>query len=204
MKNFVLPKPNLEEVKQGIIEFQKREYRDAMYRTARFLVEHFWGDFAKVTDGLGVLLLTWNQASYRYGSFDFNKLENCLHKNLQILEKCRKRNISDLNIRDSDIVKNLFESFKNALESSNNRKSPVATAKALHLISPAFFPLWDKEIARGYNLSYDKGPENKYLEFCFIMKDYSDSFSKEILDTEKTFLKLIDEYNYAKFTKHWI
>ena len=31
-----------------------------------------------MADGLGVLLLTWNNAFYRFGSFAFDELEKCI------------------------------------------------------------------------------------------------------------------------------
>ena len=59
-------------------EFKKREKRDAMYKVTERLLSTSWknGNISDMTDGLCVLLLTWNQAFYRYGIFDFDKLEN--------------------------------------------------------------------------------------------------------------------------------
>lgn len=34
-----------------------------MYNVARFLIDPFWGDPAQMAEGLGVLLLTGNQAT---------------------------------------------------------------------------------------------------------------------------------------------
>jgi len=53
------------EVIRGSQAFRDHERRDAMYKVATFLVDHFWGAPAEMTDALGVLLLTWNQALYR-------------------------------------------------------------------------------------------------------------------------------------------
>jgi hypothetical protein len=77
--------PSPEEFRRGYQEFQRREKGDAMYKIASFLADHFWGKPAEMADGLGVLLLTWNQALYRYGSFDFDKLEKCMADNLYLL-----------------------------------------------------------------------------------------------------------------------
>jgi len=86
-----------------------------------------------MADGLGVLLLTWNQAFYRYGSFDFDKLEKCIENNLEKLEKFRNRNITTLLESDDSSIKALFEEFMESLQiASGNmkgRKSPVAVAK---------------------------------------------------------------------------
>ena len=64
-----------EEFCKGIEEFGKREKRDAMYKVATFIISYYWGKPFDMANGLGVLLLTWNQAFYRYGTFDFDKLE---------------------------------------------------------------------------------------------------------------------------------
>jgi len=70
-----IPIPNCKEFCKGVEEYEKHEKRDVMYKVATFLVSYFWGKPSDMADGLGVLLLTWNQSFYRYGSFDFNKLE---------------------------------------------------------------------------------------------------------------------------------
>ncbi len=80
------------EFQKGYRAFQERESRDAMYKTATFLVEHFWGQAKDMADGMGILLLTWNQAFYRYGSFDFGRLEDVLQANMDVIEKYRIRN----------------------------------------------------------------------------------------------------------------
>jgi len=61
-----------------------------------FLVSHFWGDPPGMAYGLGVLLLVWNQAFYRYGTFNFGNLEKCIRSNLEVLEKFRSRSITTL------------------------------------------------------------------------------------------------------------
>jgi len=64
-----------------------------MYKVATFLVSHYWGKPSDMADGLGVLLLTWNQAFYRYGIFDFDKLEKCITDNLRKIESFRGKDI---------------------------------------------------------------------------------------------------------------
>jgi hypothetical protein len=176
---------------------------------------------------LGVLLLTWNQAFYRYASFDFNDLEQCLTKNMPLIEQYRNRDIYSYNRNDDDSITKLFAEMLNALKTERG-KSPVAVAKALHLLAPNFFPLWDIEIARGHECLWSQSSEaaSKYL--CFMKK--SQTQIEEILTSYgglqpqdrqtaltaickncssnlpfiKSILKIIDEYNYAKYTKNWI
>lgn len=200
--------PNCEEFLKGCEEFQKHEKRDAMYKVATFLVSHFWGKPADIADGLGVLLLTWNQAFYRYGIFDFDKLEKCITDNLQKNESFRNRDILSLSSYDENDIKDLFEKFLEALQihagKIRGRKSPVAVAKALHLLAPNFFPLWDDNIARNYECHYSKRPAEQYVSFCKIIKTMADKVGNYIDMSDKTLIKLIDEYNYSKYTQGWI
>ncbi len=64
-----------------------------MYHVATFLIKYFWNNLYEVTNALGVLLLTWNQAFYRYGSFNFNKLESALNKWKPEINSFRTRDI---------------------------------------------------------------------------------------------------------------
>jgi len=195
---------NALELKDGYIAFQARESRDSMYKTATFLVKTFWGQPKEMSDGLGVLLLTWNQAFYRYGFFDFDILERCISQNQNILDEYRPRNILNYTSNDNETINNLFLQFLNALQIADGklagRKSPVAVAKALHLLAPGFFPLWDDKIAKAYNCHY------YYVPFMQEMQRLAQILAPEVIieGTDKTLLKLIDEYNYAKFTKQWV
>ena len=53
-----------EQLERGCKEFQAREGRDAIYKVATFLVGHYWGRPEDMANGLGILLLIWNQAHY--------------------------------------------------------------------------------------------------------------------------------------------
>lgn len=195
---------NALELKAGYKAFQDHEVRDAMYKTATFLVKNFWGNPKEMTDGLGVLLLTWNQAFYRYGLFDFDALENCIVQNQQMLDSYRKRDILSYTPADDDAIKSLYSQFLKALQIADGnvagRQSPVAVAKALHLLAPGFFPLWDDKIAKAYKCHY------KYISFIQEIQSLAQILAPHVdtASTGKTLLKLIDEYNYAKFTKAWI
>jgi len=200
--------PSREEFLKGCEEFEKHETRDAMYKVATFLVQYFWGEPSDMTDGLGVLLLTWNQAFYRYGSFDFDKLQECIAANLEKIESFRDRDISDLSNADKDDIRDLFNEFLEALQISSGKKkgtkSPVAVAKALHLLAPKFFPLWDDKIARAYDCYYNENPAEKYISFCKTTGAIADEVKEYVSRSDKTLMKLIDEYNYSKYTQGWI
>jgi hypothetical protein len=77
-------------------------------------------------------------------------------------------------------------------------------AKALHLLAPGFFPLWDEKIAKAYDCYHDNDPAGKYMAFFLKTKVIVEALAPQVNAGEKTLLKLIDEYNYARYTKRWI
>jgi len=197
-----------EEFCKGIEEFERREPRDAMYKVATMITSHYWGKPSDMANGLGVLLLTWNQAFYRYGLFNFDKLEMCIDINLKKLKNLRERSIISLLESDEKDITNLFQEFLKALQIDSGRmkgrKSPVAVSKALHLLAPNFFPIWDYRIARAYGYNYYENPEEKYILFCRDMKTVTNRVKDYISHSDKTIIKLVDEYNYSKYTGGWI
>lgn len=200
--------PSREDFLKGIAAFKAGEPRDAMYRVAVFLVSKFWGRPPEMADGLGVLLLTWNSAFYRYGGFDFYALETCIADNLNILDAYRARGISSLSDSDEGSVRRLFDEFLGALRISSgkgkDRRSPVAVAKALHLLAPNFFPIWDHSIAKAFGCPYDRNPGAQYVRFCKKMKQFAETAVAWDARGPKSVLKLMDEYSYSKYTKQWM
>ncbi len=205
-------RPSPKEFLEGVSEFYKHEKRDPMYKVATRLVKDYWGKWDEVADGLGVLLLTWNQALYRYGIFDFDKLEEFLKKWQNEINQFRERKIDTLNKDDEGKIKVLFDKLLTALTSVGKdnkfRKSPVAVAKALHILAPNFFPLWDDAIADAYGCYWADSNKalEKYIDFCWENKALVEYVKGQNIpkDENKSYLKLIDEYNYAKFTYKWI
>jgi hypothetical protein len=200
--------PSEKEFLEGCRAFEKHEKRDSMYKVATFLIKHFWESPREMTDALGVLLFTWNHAFYRYGLFDYDKLENCIKDNIQKLADFRKRNILSFKKDDEEYIKELFDSFHKALQisegKSKGKSSSVAVSKALHLLAPAFLPLWDYEIAQAYHCYYNQNPAEEYIKFCKIAKKFAEIVQDYTTTTNKTLLKQIDEYNYSKYTQEWI
>jgi len=197
------------EFERGYLAFQAREPRDGMYKTATFLVQHFWGQPRDMADGMGVLLLTWNQAFYRYGSFDFALLEEALRANMAAIEELRPRNIQSFVEADEPTVRQLFLAFLDALRIKEGKKKdckrPVAVAKALHLLAPDFLPIWDDKIARAHGCYYNLHPDQKYVAFTYEMQGLARQLHEHVPPgAGRTFLRLIDEYNYARYTKHWV
>ena len=221
---------------EGSEEYIRQEKRDSMYKVAIFLISQPWTNASwapSIAEGLGVLLLTWNQAFYRYGSFDFDKLEDFMNRYREVLRRLRKKDIFSFRKSDENVVKDLFNKLLNVLsvkdKKGNVRKSPVAVSKALHLLAPKFFPLWDDDIAKAYGCYWYTGSNwaaDKYLKFMRKTQKLAENIIQNYIDENdgdretavedickrgsrymlftKSLLKIIDEHNYSKHTKHWI
>lgn len=222
--------PTVAKLRAGCEAYWEHESRDAMYRVAIRLVDLWRGNAADIADALGVILLTWNQASYRYGHFDFAALERFLLGESSALEHFRQRSIHSFSREnDEEAILKLFDRMLDALVcTSNNKRSPVATAKALHVLAPHFFPIWDGKIADGLGFKWSRSDQagNKYIEFMQNVKDAVIALERDyeaghdvgglpeasdlagalsiLARKNKTILKYVDEYYYAKYTGNWI
>jgi hypothetical protein len=203
-----MPRITPERLEQGQRSFEKHEGRESMYRVAMVLLPQCWGRYADMTDALSVLLLTWNNAFYRFGLFDAAALEAVLKKHWATIDEFHGRDIMSLADADRPRVSALFRDLLKALRirsgKSRGRRSPVAVAKALHLLAPNFFPLWDTEIAAAYGFSYHEDPSGTYLAFCDRIRDIAMALAPAIPPSPKSLLKRIDEFNYAKYTQGWV
>ncbi len=188
-----------------------------MYKVAKFLVNRSSESLSVMADGLGVILLTWNARVYLGGSINFDALQNCLEKNLKKIEVYRSRDITSLDSSDERDVKEIFEDFLKALASKQvtrsgtvEKFSPVSAAKALHILAPNFFPIWDNAIAKSYRCYWNSSEKGagKYWQFILKIKRIVEGLSGEYEEIEtissESILKLIDEYNYSRFTKDWL
>jgi len=202
---------SLSELETQCRAFEKVEPRDSIYRVSTFLVREWWGDPAKLVDALSVLLLIWNGAFYRYGSFSEEALETCLRANEKVLNGFRAREISSFDAADETNTEKLFLSLSQALRRTvDNVESPVSAGKALHLLAPIFFPLWDQYIAPGYGCPYSGELASvAYIAFSRKIQTIAAQLGVELANdggtrkqwlSNKSLLKRIDEYNYMTFT----
>jgi len=196
------------DLEKGCKTFERHEGRDSTYRVATFLLEHWWGRHADMVDALTVLLLAGNATFFRYGMFDRHRLETFLAEKWDAISSFRNRDISSLAVRDHGTIRKLFVGLNAALQiregRDQGRRSPVAVAKALHMLGPRFFPLWDYEIASQYGCDYSDKPAIAYMRFCDISQTIVADLTGRVSPSSKSLLKRIDEFNYVQYTKGWI
>ncbi len=204
MASLLPHKPSLLDLARAHDLFLANEPRDIFYRAATELV----GLAARgqtsltVAEALVVLLQTWNRSFYQYHQkFDIRHLQDIealLVKHGSYIASVRYRSIEDFGTEDEGAAEVVFEDFEMVL-------GPVGAAKALHLLAPRFFPLWDRDIAYGYKLNLRNRGENGSLYITMML--YA-QIQSALLGGEKAIgrnpLKAIDEYNYCHITRRWM
>jgi hypothetical protein len=177
-----------------------------MYRVATYLLRQWWHDYPRMVAALKVLLLTWNGAFYRYGSFDEGRLERCLRRHSRLIARFRRRDIRSFGESDHADVARLFNALLAALRigwgPNRGNRSPVGVAKTLHLLAPRFFPPWDNAIAWRYGCSYTSQPARAYVRFCGEIRSRAIELKDRGMPSSEL-LKRIDEFNYVRYTKGW-
>jgi len=156
-----------------------------------------------MAEGVSRLIRSWNRF---FANFNLNEFAYCIEKNLKIIKSFRKRNIESLSERDNEIIRDLFNQFLDALKrESDKARSPVSVAKALNPLCPDFFPIWDSSIAIEYDCFYAVFSAVMYIKFCYKMKLFAGRIKSCVpkLD-DRSILKRIDEYNYSRYSRHWI
>ena len=199
-------------------KYLSEEPRDAIYKTSLKLIEDNWNDLTELSNSLGFLMLTWNSAFYRYGSFDYDLIQKCLVKNKGKLDNFRQREILSLKNNEKEEIGRIYKDLLHSLAAKgrnggkNEGKvaySPVSVAKALHLLCPGFFPLWDNSIAETYGCKWGSADTSFENYWQFMMKslmqvtNLSEQKNLPITLRNSGILKLIDEYNCILFaTEH--
>lgn len=195
--------PDCNQFRNGY-EAYTRERRGAVYFEALSLISENWGDPVLMAQGVQRLIRSWHRF---FANFDFDSLVNCIDNNFQDLNEFRARNVVSLADADDVRIESLFNHFLDALKRTrDNAKSPVSVAKALSPLATHFFPLWDSNIAFSYNCFYLADiSAPPYIRFCKKMKIMSEHVQHCVSNKDdRSLLKRIDEYNYSKYTMHWI
>jgi hypothetical protein len=202
-----LPKnvfPTRAELEWARAAFEEIEPHDLFYRAATELVGLALAGQGQLStaEALAVLLKTWNFNFYRFKKVEFNEQHfadiEALFGHFQVeLRAYRERHIDDFrDSRDCDGIVQLFDAFE-------QRLGAVGAAKALHLLAPSFFPLWDTGIAAAYALPLGSGAAHgeSYCTFMLIASQQIEHVGGEAA-LGRNPLKALDEYNYCRYTRN--
>jgi hypothetical protein len=167
---------------------------------------------SKLINDMEYLLLAWNK---RVPS-DRKKLRFAIKK---VPKSVKKWNLARINLWDYyEEISEIFRIFAKTAKPRKGKSIYTSTgaSKALHILNPRFFMMWDESIRYGYGCCED---EEGYFNFLFrsqkeikemirtYNRDYpmTHNISKRIYEGPPvSVLKLLDEYNIAKYTEEFI
>jgi|ERR1700674_892679 len=191
-------------IRQARTRFREGAAGDLFYRAAIQLIAaaRQGASDLDLAESIGVLLQTWNTQFYRfrggYKEQDTAAIRRLLAKHRAAVDGVRDRCLDQLSADDEGLVLKIFHDFEMVL-------GQVGAAKALHLLAPRFFPLWDQRIAQfGYGIRF-KGVGQNGSSYLLLMHATLEQIN--MLGGWDGFdgnpLKAIDEYNYCLHTRGW-
>lgn len=196
--------PGYDEFRSGYESYNRLERRGSVYFEAISVINRNWRNPYLIAKGIERLIHCWNRF---YANFSLDELAGCIKRNLPYITKLRNRNIESLCDSDLKAIEDLFNQFVRALRRKiDGRMSPVSVAKSFSLLAPDFLPIWDSNIAFTYNCFYFSETAGKeYFDFCKKMQVVAENVKSYVpRPDDRSLLKRIDEFNYSKYTMHWI
>lgn len=181
---------DLKELKKKCQEFDELEEKGSFYDMARNLVENGFE-----IEGYIIISATWNRREFAKASSEFplNEFRRVAEEDCKLLfQKLDGLRFEDVNFDDirSEIIQlyDILSEFRGI--------KYVGASKIMHLKNPQLFVMWDTNIRQFYRI-WDTKAEN-YLKFLKKMQEISNHI--KWTDKRKTLAKVIDEYNFMKFT----
>ncbi|MCL4545175.1 MAG: hypothetical protein M1118_11360 [Chloroflexi bacterium] len=162
----------------------------------------------RMAKAVAILLMTWNMGYYYrcigpgkwsptsnpFNLDHWSELQGAIRDNQSELQRFRRLRLQTIILeRERESVYSVFDKFATLC-------GPVGAAKALHLLAPQFFPLWDNAIAR-LVLGPDKvGDKLKAEDYWGFMKRRREEICS--LPDRDDILKLVDEHYFVN-KKDW-
>jgi hypothetical protein len=233
---FVEEIKNPEKLLKGCERFHKAEPRDIIYVVSGKIISENTNNLDHILAGIKTLLSVWNTQYLRMKKKEIReRLEDDIleayRESTPYFDKLHGEKLEDVDLNNSEIVgavKTIFRNF-------SNRESIGITgaSKAIHLIKPQLFMIWDSSIKRAYyriRPYYRKKAEGDsvcYVEFMKKSQEIAKSIFTKISASElwekhllllkeekrqflKTFAhietlpKMLDECNYVRITQKTI
>lgn len=188
--NFSHRVPSLEQLRKN-----HEEYKRTVPNSYAITIQRVAAAFScQNADELAIAVSDWlrdiNRQYYRFRPEEATtltqRLKPIMRAELTTVLKFRQRSITTLANSDGSEVLRLFGIFR-------AQCGPVGAGKALHVLGPSFFPMWDDAIASNYGVEKETG----YFQFVNILKQEVINLPQEIAPGV-TALKALDVYNYIE------
>ncbi|MEK6898022.1 MAG: hypothetical protein AABX28_01545 [Nanoarchaeota archaeon] len=166
------------------------ELRDKIYGWSLDLVNE-----GKELEGIFLLLATWNFAYFRYHMKEFPLSE--FEKSLKEcnFDYFKDKIFSEINLEDTEVKNKIIEIYGKLSNFKGIRW--VGATKIMHLKSPNFFIMWDRNIIKHYQAK--TFPEG-YFNFMKLMQNLYKSGFFGNLGNNITIPRAIDLFNMDKFS----
>lgn len=156
-----------------------------------------WYDHCNTVKGVLLLLFTWNFAARQTKKLNFDNVGKLIRSNKKDLEFLEQFSVENVGDHAWGVIKRVFAKFKRLL-------GQTGASKALSLLNPHLFVMWDtairkrlrKELIPGINNG--QRPEH-YVIFLKGIRSIIDQYRlPKKLPRGCVVAKKIDEYNYVK------
>ena len=138
-----------------------------------------------------LILATWNFAYFRYivTKFDLDAFKNVILSSSPTFEKVKSEDFQKCNLDEiQSEIKSIYAAFKKLV-------GQTGATKIMHFKHPRLFVMWDTAIRKKYKIPNTASPAD-YIRFLKLMKEEFSHIKWNSKD--KTFAKVIDEYNFVK------
>lgn len=165
-----------------------------------------------------IFLADWNRVYYK-GKDVGDAITSTVEKLCPLLMELKSTITRFRSLKLDELQEHELESLKPIIVGLFSKFAEIVgstgASKALHILAPSFFVMWDNSIREHYGL---KGDAESYFEFLKKMRletceavesyskdrginDYSRAREELEKELEKPLLKVIDEYNWLAFTR---
>lgn len=115
----------------------------------------------------------------------------------------REVTLNNQRMKISEVIKEIYRELCGKKDKKIEIKGikgigPTAASKILHGVNPQVFMMWDEAIRNGYGYA---GNEVGYLKFMIETREILLRMASHLREADKSSTKLLDEYNYMKFTR---
>jgi hypothetical protein len=156
-----------------------------------------WYEDTKTIKGILLLLYTWNFAAKETKKLNFQNVGELLRSTKDDLKFLEKFSITIANDETWRVINQLFDKFRRLF-------GQTGASKALSLLNPALFVMWDTRIRRRLNKCLIPGIKNGENGECYvkflkgIQKIIKEYHIEDKLPDDSIIAKKVDEYNYVR------
>jgi hypothetical protein len=199
-KALPLHHPTASELRAAHDTYVANEKRDYVYRVARRMLDGA-GEGAGCTaaEAIVLLLQVWNGRSKYTRALELDAIAALLEQTAEARRVFEHRNIASVAPDELPQIEGIYADFHPLF-------GGVGAAKALGLLHPRVFPLWDTAIGKAYIGYKWSEPELQPAHYGTFAGLCSEQCTVAVSEEEfgRTLLKTLDEWNFSVWTKGWI